>query len=375
MTQIVQRKIVVDDAVPYAKSIFASLGDVVTGPGRDIRREHLLDADALIIRSRTQVNSALLNGTAVKFVGSTVVGLDHIDQNYLQQSNTHFYSAQGCNANSVAEFVIHALVLLAEEQGFDLSQKTLGIVGVGHVGSRLEKKAKALGMRCLLNDPPRARQENPNAFSSLEETLQADIISVHTPLTFEGRDKTHLLIGQEQLASLSSEQILVNAARGGIVDEKALKNTPLAAKITDCWENEPNIDQELLQQSFLATPHIAGHSFEAKLAGSTMVYESLCHFWGTKINNNWQSELPPRPDPIEVVDTDYWQSGLLEVLQKTHLIKNDDTAIRENSDQFERYRRNYPIHREWYIHGVKKTKNQKLNLILETLGFDLLPGL
>lgn len=371
MTKIVQRKLLIDDAVPYATAIFSHLGEITTMPGRDINAEAVKDADALIVRSRTQVNRQLLEGSKVQYVGSTVVGLDHIDQDYLAESQRHFYSAQGCNANSVAEFVIHGLVLLAEEQGFDLSQKTLGIIGVGQVGKRLQQKAQALGMTCLLNDPPRARKEGNESFVDLDNTLQADIISVHTPLTFSGKDKTHRLINAEKLKRLNSEQILVNAARGGIIDEQALINTPLKAKIIDCWENEPHINKHLVMQSFLVSPHIAGHSFEAKLAGSTMVYADLCAFWQATQQNEWRNQLPDKPKGIHLQNAENWQSSLLKIFEATHFIQEDDCAIRDNLGNFEHYRRHYPVHHEWHKHRVKTTNNQKLNQILQALDFSL----
>ncbi|MBO1927692.1 4-phosphoerythronate dehydrogenase [Thiomicrorhabdus sp. 6S2-11] len=372
MTQIVQRKLLIDDAVPYAQTIFGHLGKVMTLPGREINAEAVKDIDALIVRSRTQVNAELLADSKVSYVGSTVVGLDHIDQDYLANTQRHFYSAQGCNANSVAEFVIHALILLAEQENFDISTKSLGIIGVGHVGKLLHAKAQALGVTCLLNDPPRAKQEGNQGFVDLEHALQADIISVHTPLTFSGADKTYHLINSEKLALLNPQQILVNAARGGIIDEQALLQTHLKAKITDCWENEPNINPELIEQSFLVSPHIAGHSFEAKLAGSTMVYHDLCSFWNEPQKNDWQQKLPKIPKAITVQNAENWQKGLFYVLQKTHLIQNDDQAIRHNPSNFEGYRRNYPTHHEWHKQQVKVTKNQKLNCILQKLNFQLI---
>ncbi|BBP46661.1 erythronate-4-phosphate dehydrogenase [Thiosulfatimonas sediminis] len=371
MSQTVQRKLIIDDAVPYAKAIFGHLGNVISLPGRDIDAQAVETCDALIVRSRTQVNQALLANSNAQYIGSTVVGLDHIDQAYLSETKRQFYSAQGCNANSVAEFVLHALLLLAEKQGFDLSSKSLGIIGVGHVGKCLQQKAQALGMRCLLNDPPRARAEGTQAFSHLNETLQADIISVHTPLTFDGADKTYHLLDRAKLATLKPEQIIVNAARGGIIDEAALIDTVLAAKIIDCWENEPHINPDLAAQSFLISPHIAGHSFEAKLAGSTMVYADLCHFWQQPQQQDWQQNLPEKPAIIELSEAQEWQSSLLAILQNTHLIQNDDQAIRSDPTHFETYRRHYPVHHEWHMHRVKETRNQKLNEILRALNFTL----
>ncbi|MBN2646307.1 MAG: 4-phosphoerythronate dehydrogenase [Thiotrichales bacterium] len=343
-------------------------------PGRDISAAHLQSTQALVIRSRTQVNADLLQNSHLAFIGSTVVGLDHIDQQALSKSGVHFYSAQGCNANSVAEYVIHALLLLAETKGFHLAEKTLGIIGVGQVGKRLQQKAEALGMHCLLNDPPRARLEGDAGFCGLEEALSADIISVHTPLTFQGEDATYHLLNRARIEKLQAEQILVNAARGGIIDEKALKKKPLCAKIVDCWENEPIIDRVLLDQAFLATPHIAGHAFEAKVAGSQMVYQALCEFWQEPMQEDWRKHLPALPEPFEVKESENTQTALLEIMQNFYNLQKDDEILRQDSSQFEAYRRHYPRHHEWPNCRVKETKNQQLNLNLVHLGFQLTPA-
>jgi len=372
------KKIIIDDAVPYAQEIFSHLGQVTTLPGREIQKHHLLDADALIVRSRTKVNAKLLEETPVKFVGSTVVGLDHVDQTWLAQNDIHFYSAQGCNSNSVAEFVLTALFQLAEERNFDLTQKTLGIIGVGHVGKLVKQKADILGIKTLLNDPPRQRTEKTNtSFSTLEETLQADIITFHTPLTFDGEDKTYHLLSAEHLAKLSPDTIIVNAARGGIIDETAWTNTTTQANIIDCWENEPNINQSLYQTAYLATPHIAGHSLEAKVAGSEMAYLALCDFWQQPPQNQWKAHLPPAPAPIQLKYNE--QASLQSILQiiftQSHNPRQDDEALRANTfeqtqQKFETYRRNYPIYREWsqqkIINPPKRLRHQ-----LQKLGFQL----
>ena len=179
-------KLMIDDAVWGFAEIFSEFGEVITLPGREINRQSLIDCEILIVRSRTKVNSDLLKDTNIKFVGSTVAGLDHIDQTYLYKNNITFVSAQGCNANAVAEYVISAIANLANDFNFDLSSKTLGIIGVGNVGTRLDSKAKQLGINTLLNDPPRQDKEGSNGFVKLDEALSADIVTFHTPLTFSG---------------------------------------------------------------------------------------------------------------------------------------------------------------------------------------------
>lgn len=374
------KHIVIDDAVPYAKEIFSHLGQVTTLPGREIKHNHLINADALIVRSRTQVNANLLDNTQVKFVGSTVVGLDHIDQDYLQSKQIEFYSAQGCNANSVAEYIINVLFELAESFEFDLTQKTLGIIGVGNVGSRVYEKAKTLNIKCLLNDPPKQNnltgEEKSWPFCTLEETLQADIITVHTPLTTTGKYPTYHLLNDQRLANIQTNQIIINAARGGIIDEAAWVQTPTLANVIDCWEDEPHINAELYQQAWLATPHIAGHSLDAKVAGSSMVYSALCKYWQTSEESSWQSHLPAAPKAINLIENQSSQRTLKELFKHCHDIFEDDAQIRDKDitkvhKKYEIYRRNYPIYREWKFHTVNSDNTQKTIKPLKKLGFKL----
>ncbi|WP_178863545.1 4-phosphoerythronate dehydrogenase [Thiomicrorhabdus cannonii] len=370
------RHIIIDDAVPYAEAMFSHLGKVTLMPGRDISRQHLMDADALVVRSRTQVNAELLNGTPVKFVGSTVVGLDHIDQPYLHNNGIHFYSAQGCNANSVAEYIMTCLLDLAEHKGFELTEKTLGIIGVGHVGSLVYDKAQKLGIRCLLNDPPRAEAHPQQAeqFVDLDTCLQADMITFHTPLTHDGKHPTHHLLNKTRLASIRPDQVIINAARGGIIDESAWQNTPTLANVIDCWENEPHIDEALYQSAYLATPHIAGHSLDAKIAGGSMVYTQLCQFWKITPQETWHTQLPARPPAITLNTEGSLQQQLYTTLKTVYDPRNDDLAIRRKNIEdtyknYEEYRRNYPIHREWHQHRFIPGKNTALNNLLISLGF------
>lgn len=378
------RKIVVDDAVPYAQEIFGHLGDVHLHPGKSITPDIVKDAKALIIRSRTQIHAQLLAHSKVEFVGSTVVGLDHVDQNYLTNQGIAFYSAQGCNANSVAEFVINALFEVAQTQGFNVTDKTLGIIGVGNVGSRLFNKAQTLGIKCLVNDPPKQhleRNANNHAYDyvDLDTALSADIISVHTPLTFDGEHPTFDLINANKLSRIQPHQILINAARGGIINEAAWTKTQTLANIIDCWENEPNIDQALYQTALFATPHIAGHSFEAKLAGSEMVYSALCKHWQVTENHDWSS-MTPSPQHALNVDELAQNSAISDqtilhsIFRQCHDIRADHQALQapthiETQKKYEFFRRNYPIYHEWHCHQVTSTGRSNLDNLLKTLGF------
>ena len=248
-------KLVIDDTVWGFEEIFSDFGEIVTLPGRQIDRQNLLDCDILIIRSRTRVNKELLQGTKVQFVGSTVAGLDHIDEAYLHENNITFASAQGCNANAVAEYVISAISNIANDYSFDLSNKTLGIIGVGNVGSRLDFKAKQLGINTLLNDPPRQEIEGKENFVDLNTALSADIVTFHTPLTFSGSHPTYNLLGGHNFELITQDSIVINTARGGIIDESLWENTITKANIIDCWEEEPNINTKLQNSAYWATPH------------------------------------------------------------------------------------------------------------------------
>ncbi len=378
-----QKTIVIDDAIPYAKAIFSHLGNVITLPGKSIDATSVKHADALIVRSRTQVNAELLEGSSIKFVGSTVVGLDHIDQAYLKSKNIEFYSAQGCNANSVAEFVISAMFDLAETKGFDLTDKTLGIIGVGHVGSLVYEKAKLLGIKCLLNDPPRERNEalkktgvnQADEFVDLQTCLTADIITFHTPLTTNGEDATFDLLSAQRLSQIQPHQIIINAARGGIINEAAWSKTQTLANVIDCWENEPFVSEALYKTAYLATPHIAGHSLDAKVAGSQMVYQSLCEFWNIPQQFEWKKELPSAPPTISINENGSTQNTLNIIFKKTHDIHNDDSAIRADAmseihNKYELYRRNFPIYREWSNHSLSKINDKKATKLLKSLAFN-----
>ena len=332
-------KLVIDDACYAYDEIFSQFGEITTIPGRSIDKASVQDADVLIVRSRTKVNQALLEGSKVKFVGSTVAGLDHVDQDYLAKNNITFFSAQGCNSMAVAEFVISAIVNLADELDFDYTQKTLGIIGVGNVGSRLAAKAELIGIKTLLNDPPRQDSENLPNFVDLDAALSADIVTFHTPLTFDGQHPSYRLLNEANFHNINEKTIIFNAARGGVIKEKIWEKTQTMVNIIDCWENEPNINQNLQECAYWATPHIAGHSVDAKFMGSFMVYEALCDFSGQEQNKSIVNLINPGVLTVK-------QDNLKDTLNEIYDFKQDTLAIK-NIGNFEDYRRNYPIRYEW----------------------------
>ncbi|MCH9745565.1 MAG: 4-phosphoerythronate dehydrogenase [Proteobacteria bacterium] len=332
-------KLIIDDACYAYETIFSQFGEIVAMAGRDINAKSVKDGDILIVRSRTQVNEQLLKGSSIKFVGSTVAGLDHVDQDYLKNNNIEFFSAQGCNSMAVAEFVISTILNLADKHQFNHQQKTLGIIGVGNVGSRLAAKAELLGIKTLLNDPIRQQNENLPNFVDLDNALSADIVTFHTPLTFDGEFPSFKLLNQTNFHHISEKTILFNAARGGVIDEKIWEKTKTLENVIDCWENEPNINQNLQKTAYLASPHIAGHSVDAKFMGSFMVYEALCKF----LNENQQENIKNLINPgILTLKSD----NLLDALNEIYDFKQDTLAIKK-IENFEYYRRNYPIRYEW----------------------------
>ncbi len=338
-------KLIIDDACYAYNEIFSQFGDITAMAGRDIDAKSVKNSDVLIVRSRTKVNKTLLAGSNIKFVGSTVAGLDHVDQDYLKNNNIEFFSAQGCNSMAVAEFVISTIINLAEKHSFNYQDKTLGIIGVGNVGSRLAAKAELLGIKTLLNDPIRQENENLPNFVNLDTALSADIVTFHTPLTFDGKYPSFKLLNQDNFHNISEKTILFNAARGGVIDEKIWEKTQTLENVIDCWEDEPNINQKLQDSAYLASPHIAGHSVDAKFMGSFMVYEALCDFLGEKQQESIKNLI--NPGVLELKS-----DNLLDCLNEVYDFKQDTSAIK-NIENFEYYRRNYPIRYEWHHYNSK----------------------
>ncbi|MHC4143793.1 MAG: 4-phosphoerythronate dehydrogenase, partial [Planctomycetota bacterium] len=261
-------KIIADANIPFVAECFSSIGEVEVVAGREITPGIVAEADVLLVRSITPVGEDLLAGSKVRFVATATIGIDHIDVDFLRRHNIGFASAPGSNANSAAEYVIAGLLEIGQKYALDLEGKSIGIIGVGNVGSRVAKKCAALGMDVYLNDPPLhpplRRQTGDAKYLPLKELFTCDFITLHTPLTFERPDKTFHLANEEFFKSLKKGCVFVNASRGGVVDSAALKaaiqSERFGAVVLDVWENEPDIDTDLLQMVDLGTPHIAGYS-------------------------------------------------------------------------------------------------------------------
>jgi len=292
-------RIVADDKIPFLKGALEPFAEVTYIPGKQISREHLTNSDALLVRTRTQCDENLLADSSVKFIGTATIGYDHIDTAYCEAKNITWTNAPGCNSSSVQQYIAAGLLKIASENKFELKGKTLGIIGVGSVGSKVEKFAKAVGMKVLLNDPPRERAEGKNHFHTLEELLSgSDIITVHVPLNIEGKDLTYHLFNEVKFKLLKKGAWFINSSRGEVTDSEALKNVlssgHLGGIILDVWENEPDIDLDLMNLAFISTPHIAGYSTDGKANGTAMVVNSLSNYFNLSLIDWYPDNIPSR---------------------------------------------------------------------------------
>ncbi|KID01516.2 4-phosphoerythronate dehydrogenase PdxB [Hafnia alvei] len=369
-------KILVDENMPYAGELFSRLGDVQAVRGRPLPAEALVGADALMVRSVTKVNAELLSGTSVRFVGTATAGTDHVDDKWLSDNDIGFSAAPGCNAIAVVEYVFSALMMLAERDGFDLREKTVGIVGVGNVGSRLNRRLQALGVQTLLCDPPREAKGDAETFYPLDKLVQdADILTFHTPLNKTGDDKTLHLVDADLLAALPENRILINAARGPIVDNAALlatlKNGKKLSVILDVWEPEPELSLALLDLVDIGTPHIAGYSLEGKARGTTQVFEAYSEFIGQPQHIALSEQLPVPEMASVTVHGALDQAKLKRLMHLVYDVRRDDAPLRRVAGQtgeFDRLRKHYQERREWSSLCVKCDDNASVEL-LNALGF------
>jgi len=375
-------KIIVDENIVFAEEAFSAFGKVQLFPGRKLNNQILKDADILVVRSITKVDEELLKNTRIKFVGTATTGNDHVDQEYLRKNNIFFADAKGCNADSVGEYVITALMKIASEKNIALKNKTISVIGVGNIGSRVVKFAETLGMHISKNDPPLERAEKGNDFVSLDDVLQADIISFHVPLTIDGRDKTYHLLNSQNLKRLKDNSILINTSRGEVIDNKALQEITYSKKlklILDVWENEPEINKELLKNSEIGTAHIAGYSYEGKLNGTRMIFNALCKFLGEE--KNWNPILPSIETPVQRLTTmENIDNNLYHLFKSIYNIDDDDSGLRKilkmdtinSANHFDKLRKEYKVRREFSNYTVLLThKEVELKRMFENFRFEV----
>jgi erythronate-4-phosphate dehydrogenase len=377
-------KIVADANIPFVAECFSSIGAVEVVSGREITQGVIADADVLLVRSVTPVNSDLLAGSKVRFVATATIGFEHVDTEHLSSRDIGFASAPGCNANSVAEYVVAALLSVAEKHKIELAGRSIGIAGVGNVGSRVAQKCAALGMKLHLNDPPLRRQTGDSKYLPLEQLFDCDFITLHTPLTFEGIDKTFHLADEKFFKSLKDGCAFLNTSRGGVVETEALKGAIKSGKlevvVLDVWENEPNIDAGLLEMVDIGTAHIAGYSLDGKITGTIMIYKAACEYFGFKAKYDAESFFP-EPDVRKLkinLSSGDEQDVLRETVEKIYDIKKDDSDLRWILDRpvgkrgvfFDGLRKNYPVRREFQnTKVVVKDTNSSLANKLKGIGF------
>ena len=376
-------KLVVDENIPLADAFFGSLGEVVALPGREMNAEDVRDADALIVRSVTRVDAGLLAGSAISFVGTCTIGVDHLDLDYLQSRNIAVASAPGCNANSVVEYVFSALCALNQPW----EGRVFGIIGCGNVGGHLHRRLRALGVNCRCYDPFLSPADNPD-LCELPEALQSDIVCLHTPLTVDGPYPSHHLLGEAELMSLKPGALLLNAGRGAAIDNgallKVLESRPDLRVVLDVWEPEPALNPRLLERVSIGTPHIAGYSYDGKVRGTEMIYQALCRQLGLTPDIRAESLLTADaggPEPIALPSSaDDWENVCLAVLE-AYDIRSDDGQLRAAAGEpetlpltFDRLRKHYPQRREFFNYRVESAlkmaeKNKPLHRTLTALGF------
>lgn len=352
-------KIVCDNKIPFLRGVLEPYADVVYLAGKQTTPADVKDADAIITRTRTICNSSLLEGAKVKVIATATIGFDHIDTSWVESHGIVWRNAPGCNSWSVKQYISSVLCRLAMRHSLDLSTLTLGVVGVGNVGSKVARAAKALGMKVLLCDPPRARKEGQDGFVDLDEIVAgSDIITLHVPLSKEGPDATYHLFDAQRLSTLRPEQFLFNSSRGPVVDNVALKASLLSRSIRgavlDVWEGEPDLDPELVRLLEFSTPHIAGYSADGKANGTTASVRTVAEILDLPLKT-WKAEGIPGPEqPSTVQGLEFTldatgktlQQALSEAVLHTYDVKEDSDRLRANLGLFETLRGDYPVRRE-----------------------------
>lgn len=378
-------KVIIDDKIPYIKGALEPFAEVLYLPGKDTTPAVVKEADALITRTRTICNESLLKGSKVSFIATATIGFDHIDTAYCEQSGITWTNAPGCNAKSVEQYIASVLFVMAERKGWTLAGKTLGVVGVGQVGSKVARLASILGMKVLLNDPPRARVEGETGFCSLETVLaESDIITLHVPLNLQGEDATFHMADEAFFKRLGKKPMLINACRGEVMETKAaieaVRQERLTGLVVDCWEFEPNPDPTLLSLVDLATPHIAGYSKDGKANGTSMSVQALSRFFNLGIDD-WTATGVEVPEQTTLSLVGSSADGTLlnnqellaQAILSTYDIRKDDNDFRKEPHRFEALRGDYPLRREFPVYTIEATKLPAAVIEqLKQLGFTVL---
>ena len=347
-------KIIADDKIPFLTGVLEPFAEVVYVPGEMISNATLKDADALLVRTRTRCDEKLLKDTPVKFIGTATIGYDHIDTRWCENQGIVWINAPGCNASSVNQYIASTLFNLPGQFEFSLRDRTLGVVGVGNVGSKVVYTAEMLGMRVYLCDPPRVRTGGACGFISKEGILrECDIITFHVPLNKAGIDKTYHMIDSNMLHSVNPGTIIINTSRGEVAETAALKKAlhegNIAGLVLDVWEQEPDIDLELMSMCNQATPHIAGYSVDGKANGTAMVIRELSSHFDLKLED-WEAEnlsLPAEPQLTINCKGISHEEIVKTAILHSYDVRVDDKRLRQAPAEFEKQRGEYPPRREF----------------------------
>jgi len=371
------KSIVIDKDIPNLKGVFENYCNLTYVNGQKIDREAIKNADALIIRTRTKANRELLEKSSIKFIATATAGFDHIDTEYCKRAGIKWAHAPGCNSSSVMQYMAAALVHLSEKHNFKFSEKTLGIVGVGHVGSKVAAMARILGFRVLLNDPPRERVEGGEKFVSLKTILkESDLVSLHVPLNQIGQDKTLGLCDEGFFSRLKMGTIIINTSRGEVVVEKALieslRSGYIGGAVLDVWEEEPDINPDLVRLVDVATPHIAGYSADGKVLGASMVVQALSKYFKLDLDR-WQATVSSDPGNKSIgfdENQSKGQNPLGHAILSTYPIMKDHESFVKDISRFEFLRNNYPVRREFPAYSINPSSlDKEIVSSLYKLGF------
>ncbi len=370
-------KIIVDENVSFAKEAFLQFGDVILTEGRKIDNQIIKEADILIIRSVTTVNKELLKDTKIKFIGTATIGTDHVNSNAIEENKIRFVNAKGCNSYAVAEYVITAILSISNKHGISLENKSIGIIGYGNVGKKVEKLLKAIGLNTIVNDPPLQDAGFNYNFATLNETLQCDIVTFHVPLNIEGKYKSLHLLNANNISLIKKDAIIINTSRGAVIDNKVLLNkinNDGNLTILDVWENEPKCLPELINKVELGTAHIAGYTYEGKVIGTKMIYDQLCNFLNEK--PIWE------PPIYGKILKQYFYNNQLNFFTNLQLISKDiydiytdsinfkSDMIKYNSETiFDNIRKNYKLRYEFPNFSITNINANTIKIITKVLRF------
>ncbi|WP_313132993.1 4-phosphoerythronate dehydrogenase PdxB [Stutzerimonas nitrititolerans] len=373
--------ILADENIPLAEAFFSEHGEIRRMHGRTINRAALGDSEVLLVRSVTRVDRELLEGSRVRFVGTCTIGTDHLDLDYFEEAGIAWASAPGCNARGVVDYVLGSLLALAEGEGVELADRRYGVVGAGEVGGRLVEVLRGLGWNVRVCDPPRQARET-GEFVGLDEIIEeCDVISLHTPLILEGEHATFHLLDQARLERLRPGAWLINASRGAVVDNAALREQlaqrPDIQAVLDVWEDEPQVDVALAELCWIATPHIAGYSLDGKLRGTAQIYQAFCASRGLEPKVELAELMPETPlCGLSFAETASPEDMLATICRAVYDPRRDDAAFRRSlagDDEqrragFDRLRKQYPPRREIDGLEIEVGSHAQLQQIVRALG-------